>query len=96
MKIIFKNRVYRNYQWMGSYCNETSTIIIQKDLKLKDKIETIIHEFGHAVIYKLKLSWNVHYVYDIISILLDYTRSYKKKQKTFIYLTTYYFKKANQ
>ncbi len=92
MNIIFKNRVYRNYKWMGTYCNKTSTIVIQKDLKLKDKIETIVHEFGHAIIYKLKLSWNVHYVYDVVTILLTGGRTYKGRQKSFLWLAKYYFK----
>jgi Zn-dependent peptidase ImmA (M78 family) len=90
LKIKFVKKVYKNYGWMGTYIQETNIIKIDRKLSLKDKIETIIHELGHYLIYKFKLGSEANYVYDIICIYLD--KRYKGRRKTqFKWLTNYYF-----
>ncbi len=94
MKIIFKSRVYKHYKFIGVYKKETSTIIIQKDLKLRDKIFTIIHEFGHYLIDKFNLgkSWDI--VFDFIDVLLDGCwGNDKAREKQFKWLIKYYYGK---
>jgi len=91
VKIKFVKDVWQKNGFMGVYDYLNNTIRIQKKLSLKDKIETIIHEFGHYFIYKLKLGRETDYVYDIICALID--KRYKgRRKKSFKFLTTYYFK----
>jgi len=91
LKIKFVKKVYKNYEWMGTYISNSNTIRIDCKLTLKDKIETIIHEFGHYLIHKLsKEIQESNYVYDIVCILLD--KRYKgRRKKVFKSLTNYYF-----
>jgi hypothetical protein len=92
MRIVFKKHPYGRWNMDGCYDRTTSSLIIQKDLKLRLKIITIIHEFGHYLIDKLGFGGcgPTDYVYDVICILLDPT--YKNKKKTFRWLAKYYFK----
>jgi Zn-dependent peptidase ImmA (M78 family) len=91
LKIKFVKNVWLKYDFMGVYDYLNNTIRIQKKLSLKDKIDTIIHEFGHYIIYKLNLGKNCDYTYDIICILLD-SRYKGRRTRTFKSLTKYYFK----
>ena len=90
LKIRFVKDVWERRSFMGVYDYLNNTIRIDKKLSLKDKVETIIHEFGHYIIYKLRLWRYYDYVYDIVCGLLD--KRYKNKKKHFKYLTQYYFK----
>jgi len=90
IKIKFVKDVWQKNDFMGVYDYLNNTIRIQNKLSLKDKIDTILHEFGHYFIYKLKLDKNCNYVYDIICGLLD--NRYKNKRKHFKFLTNYYYK----
>jgi len=90
LKIKFVKDVWQKHGFMGVYDYLNNTIRVQKKLSLKDKIETIIHEFGHYFIYKLRLERNYDYVYDIICGLLD--KRYKDKKRHFKELTKYYWK----
>ena len=75
---------------MGTYVAETNTIRIDSKLSLKEKISTIIHEFGHYLIYTLGLSDETNYVFDIVCVFFD-IRNKKKRIKLFKWLTNYYF-----
>jgi hypothetical protein len=91
LKIKFVKDVWEKRDFMGVYDYLNNTIRIQTKLSLKDKIETILHELGHYVIYKLRFGRDYDYVYDIICGLID--KRYKnRRKKHFKFLTTYYFK----
>jgi len=91
VKIRFVKDVWQQNKFMGVYDYLNNTIRIQKKLSLKDKIDTIIHEFGHYFIYKFRLGRNYDYVYDIICGLLD-SRYKNRRKKYFKELTKYYWK----
>jgi len=91
LKIRFVKDVWQENDFMGVYDYLNDTIRIQKNLSLKDKIDTIMHEFGHYFIYKFRLGKNYDYVYDIVCGLLD-TRYNNRRKDHFKFLTKYYFK----
>ena len=89
-KITFASKKRLEPKVMGVYDSNTNTIIIQKTLPLTEKITTIIHEFGHYLIYKLGFSSDTNYVYDIICIRIDINNK-TKRIKLYKWLTSYYF-----
>jgi len=90
MRIKFLKYPYRRYKILGCYDKVTSSLIIQKDLKLSEKIATGIHEFGHYLIDKLHLGRYTDYTYDVVCVLID--PAYTKKKKTFRWLAKYYWR----
>lgn len=94
MKIIFKKRVYKNYRLWGICDYENKAIIINSSISLKDKIDTIIHESIHYLIFKIfpcKLITPANYVFDIVANFLD--SRIKDKNKQFKWLYKYYYAK---
>jgi len=90
LKIKFAKKKELGNKLMGVYDSNINTIIIQKKLRLTEKITTIIHEFGHYLIYKLGFSSDTNYVYDIVCIRFEIKRE-KNRIKIYKWLTSYYF-----
>jgi len=90
MKIKLVKKVWKGYSFLGCYDYLNNAIRIKDNIKLKDKIDTFLHEYIHYLIYKFRLGREFDYVFDIICALLD-KRYRKRKIKEFKFLTKYYF-----
>jgi hypothetical protein len=91
MKIRFVEWDRKENKFWAFYEKRTNIIWIDKDLKLSDKTDALLHELGHYLMHKMKLNKQYHYVYDIALILFNKKISVIKKKKFFLFYTSWYF-----
>jgi Zn-dependent peptidase ImmA (M78 family) len=93
MKIIITDLKMPGVKQLMGYCDyDSREININKNLKLREKVTTFIHEAIHYFIDKYKISKDLHFLNDIITIIFT-IKSPRKRKNIITKYYNYYYKK---
>jgi Zn-dependent peptidase ImmA (M78 family) len=86
--VIFKQDFSKQTGWAGLYCHDTKTITVDKELKGEELAQTLLHEFFHAVFFRVglmqaKVSKDAHemIVENFATSFIENYKSFKKYLK---------------
>jgi len=88
VQVIFEKNFSKQTGWAGLYCNEAKTITIDKDIKGEELAQVLLHEFFHAVFFRVglmqaKVSTDAHelIVENFATSFIENYKSFKKYLK---------------